>query len=52
MLHQWVYQLFEMVLFGFVVIFWQLFFFCVVKFGTKTNVPIFKSVAGMKRKLI
>ena len=26
--------------------------FCVVKFGIKTNVPIFKSVAGVKRELI
>ena len=26
--------------------------FCVVKFGIKINVPIFKSVAGVKRELI
>ena len=26
--------------------------FCVVKLGIKTNVPIFKSGAGMKRELI
>ena len=35
---------------------WFYFFFeisfCVLKLGTKTNVPIFKSVAGMKRELI
>ena len=26
--------------------------FCVLKFGIKTKVPIFKSVAGIKRELI
>ena len=26
--------------------------FCVLKLGIKTNVPIFKSVAGVKRELI
>ena len=26
--------------------------FCVLKLGIKTNVPIFKSVAGIKRELI
>ena len=26
--------------------------FCVVKLGNKTNVPIFKSVAGMERELV
>ena len=26
--------------------------FCVIKVGFKTNVPIFKSVAGIKRELI
>ena len=51
MLHQWVYQLFDLVLFGVVVIFLEIPF-CVVKFGIKTNVPIFKSVAGVKRELI
>ena len=34
---------------------WLYFFetpFCVVKLGIKTNVPIFKSVAGLKREII
>ena len=34
---------------------WLYFFetpFCVVKLGIKTNVPIFKSVAGVKREII
>ena len=26
--------------------------FCVLKLGIRTNVPIFKSVAGLKRELI
>ena len=40
MLHQWVYQLFDMVLFGVVVIFLEIHF-CVVKFAIKTYVLIF-----------
>ena len=51
MLLQYVYQLFGMVLFEVVVIFWIYFFF-VLKLGIKTNVPILKSVAGIKRELI
>ena len=39
-----------MVLFERVVIFEILF--CVLKIGIKTNVPIFKSVAGVKRELV
>ena len=50
MLHQCVYQLFDMVLFGVVVFFGN--FFCIVKFGVKTNVPTFKFVAGVNLKLI
>ena len=40
MLHQWVYQLFNTVFFGVVVV-----PFCNVEFGIKTNVPIFKFLA-------
>ena len=51
MRHQWVSLLFCMLLFE-----WLYFFleipFCVVKLGIKTNVPIFKSVAGVKHELI
>ena len=50
MLHQWVYQLFDMVLFGVVVTFEIPS--CVVKLGIKTNVPIFKSAAGLNCELI
>ena len=50
MLLQLVYQLFGRVFFEVVVIFWR--FFCVIKLGIKTNVPIFNPVAGMKRELI
>ena len=51
MLHQWVYQLFDMVLFGVVVIFLEIPF-CVVKFGIKTYVTIFIFVAGVNREFI
>ena len=40
-----------MVLFEVVVIFFDIPF-CVLKLGVKRNVPIFKSVAGMKRELV
>ena len=39
-----------MVLFEGVVIFLEIPF-CVLKLGIKTNVPFFKSVAGVKREL-
>ena len=48
MLHQWVYQLFDTVRFG-VVIYFLEFPFCVVKFGIKTYISIFKFVAGVNR---
>ena len=48
MLHQWVYQLFDMVLFGMVVIFSEIPF-CVVKLEIKTYVPFFKFIAGVNR---
>ena len=51
MLHQWVYQLFDMVLFGVVVIFLEIPF-CVVKFGIEFYVPIFQFVAGVNRDII
>ena len=50
MFHQWVYQLFERVLCGVVVL--LEIPFCVKKFGIKMNAPTFKSVAGVHRELI
>ena len=51
MLHQWVYQLFDMVFFGMVVIISEIPF-CVVKLEIKSYVPIFKFVAGVNREFI
>ena len=51
MLYQWVYQLFDMVLFGVVVVFLEIPF-CVVKFGIKKYVPNFNFVAGVNREFI
>ena len=51
MLLQWVYQLFDIVLFRVLLIFLETPFY-VVKLGIKINIPIFKSVAGVKRELI
>ena len=51
MLHQWVYQLFDMVLFGVVVVFVEIPF-CVAKFGIEMYVPTFKSVAGVNREFL
>ena len=51
MLHQCVYQLFDTVLFGVVVIFLEILF-CVGNFGIKTYAPIFKFVAGVNREFI
>ena len=51
MLHQWVYQLFDTVLFGVVVMFLEIPF-CVVQFGIKTYVTTFKFLAGVNREFI
>ena len=51
MLHQWVYELFDIFLFGVVVILLA-FRFCVVEFGNKTYVPLFKFVADVNREFI
>ena len=49
MLHQWACQKIETVFFGLLVVFLNICF-CITKFGIKTNVPIFKFVAGVNHE--